>query len=127
MERGRLMDRLQEFLVHLKSKKLAQGNLLGLLHVLIGRTITSDGGELISNGLTWRELAGLLQKIRWDKDAVRELGLDPDELPPRDRRRFWFTAFAQAGLDSQKAIQAADRLAQKLLAEGYRISPGPKP
>jgi hypothetical protein len=115
------MDRLNGFLSNLKAKKLAQGNFLGLLHVLIGRSIADVDGNLISKGLTWRELAGLLQKIRWDRDAVKELGIDPDELPPRDRTRFWFLAFARAGLDSPKAAEAGKRMSKVLEQSGYLV------
>jgi hypothetical protein len=120
------MDRLHDFLNHLKNKRLAHGNFLGLLHVLIGRTVECDTGEPVSKGLTWRELAGWLQKVRWDKDAVRDLGIDPDELPPKDRQRFWFIAFSRANLDAPKAAQAGDQFAQKLRAEGYKVGPAPK-
>ncbi|MFL5243024.1 MAG: hypothetical protein ACJ8FY_13030 [Gemmataceae bacterium] len=120
------MDRLHDFLTYVKDKKLAQGNFLGLLHVLIGRTVQDGNGESVSNGVTWRELAAWLQKVRWDKDAVRDLGVDPEELPPKDRQRFWFMAFARANLDSPKAGQAGDRFAQKLRAEGYNVGTGPK-
>jgi hypothetical protein len=116
------MDRLQGFLSFLKAKRLAHGNFLGLLYVLIGRSIADANGDLISNGLTWRELSVLLQKVRWERDAVKELDIDPDELPPRDRQRYWFVAFARAGLDSAKAADAGKRMAKVLEAEGYKVS-----
>ena len=115
------MDRLQGFLSFLKAKRLAQGNFLGLLYVLIGRSIADANGDLISKGLTWRELSVLLQKVRWERDAVKELDIDPDELPPRDRQRYWFVAFARAGLDSKEAAEAGKRMAKVLEAEGYQV------
>jgi hypothetical protein len=115
------MDRLQGFLSFLKAKRLAQGNFLGLLYVLIGRSIADANGDLISKGLTWRELSVLLQKVRWERDAVKELDIDPDELPPRDRQRFWFVTFARAGLDSKEAAEAGKRMAKVLEAEGYQV------
>ena len=54
------MERLRELLELLRMKGTAQGNFLGLLHVLIGRRITTkDNDTLISAGVSWRELAGL--------------------------------------------------------------------
>jgi hypothetical protein len=118
------MDRLQGFLSTLKAKRLAQGNFLGLLHVLIGQCIFDASGELVSKGLTWRELASCLQKVRWERDAVKELGIDPDELPPRDRTRFWFLALGRAGLDSPKATEAGKRMIKTLMDAGYRVGDG---
>src|SRR5690349_16630133 len=76
------------------------GGFLGLLNVLIGRRISTRDGAVLSTGLTWRELAVLLNKFRWDPEAVRELGLDPERLPMRDRQRYWYTAIALANVDS---------------------------
>ena len=90
----------------LKKKELTKGHFLGFIHVLIGRRISRADGTLVSRGMAWRDVAGWLKKLRWDPEAVRELGQDPDALPPRDRQRFWFTAIAQAGIDSPAAIQA---------------------
>lgn len=119
------MDGLHEFLEDLRRHGYAQGNLLGLLHVFIGRRIETAQGGLISQGVTWRALAALLKKIRWDKDAVRELGLNPKDLPPRDREKFWYLAIAQAGVDSERAAAAGDRLAEILRAHGYVVGPAP--
>src|SRR5689334_13281894 len=97
------MDALQELLEDLKRHGLAQAHLLGLLNVLIGRKISKADGTPISNGLTWRELAALLKKVRWDKDTVRELGLRPEDMPPRDRQQFWYAVIVRAGVDAQTA------------------------
>jgi hypothetical protein len=119
------MDGLREFLDDLKRRGLAEGNLLGLFHVVVGRRIQTAAGELISNGVTWRELAEMLKRVRWPKDSVRELGIDPDTLAPRDRQRFWFQAISQARVDSPEAAAAGQRLAETLNAAGYVISPPP--
>jgi hypothetical protein len=119
------MDRIREFLNALKQHGLAQGNLLGLLHVLIGRRITLADGTLVSNGLTWRALAAALKQLRWDPETVRDLGLDPADLPPRDRQRFWYVAISQAGVDSPAAVAAGDQLAQVVVAIGYVVGPAP--
>ena len=112
---------MREFLDDLKEKGLARGNFLGLLHVLIGRRIEKADGTLISVGLTWREAAAWLKKVRWDKEAVRELGIDPAGLPPRDRERYWYTAIARAGVDSPAAIDAGGRLAATVAPVGYLV------
>ena len=91
------MEPLREFLNAVRHHGTARGHLLGLLHILIGRRITRTDGTPVSGGMTWRELAALLKQLRWDREAVRELKLDPADLPPRDRERFWYTAIAQAG------------------------------
>src|SRR5438270_1428223 len=123
--RGLVMDRLREFLDVVREQGHAAGNFPGLLHVLIGRRITTADGTEVSGGLSWRDVAALLKKVRWDREAVRELGLDPDNLSPRDRQRFWYQAIAQAGVDSSAAVAAGDRLAQAV-ASTYDIGPAPR-
>src|SRR5262249_57645929 len=100
-------------------------NLLGLLHVLIGRRVSLADGTEVSRGQTWRDVAALLKRVRWDRDAVRELGLNPDDLSPRDRQRFWYQAISQAGVALPQAAAAADRLAKAMEAAGYTIGPAP--
>src|SRR5262245_30982774 len=113
--------RMREFLDDLKQHGYAQGNFLGLLHVLIGRRIEKADGTVISVGLTWRDLAAWLKKVRWDKEAARELGLDPAAMPPRDRQRYWYAAIAHARVDSPEAKTAGDKLAAVLGAAGYVV------
>jgi hypothetical protein len=115
------MDVLREFLDDLKRRGLAHGHFLGLLHVLIGRRIERPDGTLLLSGVTWRDLAAMLKKVRWDKDAVTELGLDPAALPPRDRQRYWYTAIARAGVDSEAGRQAGDAFAELLRQAGYVV------
>ncbi len=119
------MDALTEFLEDLRRQNLAQGHFLGLLNLLIGRTIARADGTIVCGGLTWRLLAGWLKKVRWSKESVRELGLDPDDLPPRDRQHFWYSAISRAGVDSPKAREAGDRLAAILTTKGYVVGPPP--
>jgi hypothetical protein len=121
------MDRLREFLETVKQRGQARGKFRGLLHVLIGRRITHADGTPVSAGLTWREAAALLKRVRWDREAVRELGLDPAALPPRNRQRYWYSAIAQAHVDSEAAVRAGDRLAEALGPAGYQVSPAPRP
>jgi hypothetical protein len=120
-----MMDGLQALFKVLKDSDYAKGNLLGLLNVLIGRQISDASGHVISTGLTWRELAEALKKARWDRETVRELGLDPADLPPRQRDRFWYAAVAQAQVGSDKATLAGDRLAKVLQSLGYQLGPAP--
>jgi len=123
---------LREFLDELKAHGQAEGHFLGLLHILIGRRIARKDGNVITQGLAWRDVAVWLKKMRWDRDAVLELGLKPEELPPRDRERYWYTVISRARVDSPAALQAADKLAAKLVELGYVVglppdtTPSPK-
>jgi hypothetical protein len=120
------MDRLREFLEAVSQHGVAQGNLRGLMHVLIGRRISLADGTPVSTGMTWRQLAAVLKKQRWDREAVRELGLDPANLPPRDREKFWYAAIAQAGVGSAAASAAGDQLVAPLRALGYEVGAAPR-
>jgi hypothetical protein len=120
------MDGLHEFLEELRRRGFPrQGHFLGFLHVMIGRRIETADGCVISTGLTWRELARLLKRLRWDPESVRELGLDPLALPPRDRERYWYSAIAQARVDSEKARQAGNRFGESLRSAGYVLGAAP--
>ena len=119
------MDVLREFLGDLKRHGYARGNFLGMLNVLIGRRIQAADGTLVSSGLTWRALADLLKRVRWDPEAVRELGVDPATLPPRDRQRYWYVAIAHARVDAKQATEAGDRFAEVLRSAGYVVGPAP--
>lgn len=116
------MEGLAALLDAVRTLPNSPGSFRGLLHVLIGRRISTRDGTVISVGLTWRQAATLLRLARWDKDAVRELGLDPAALPPRDRERFWYSAIAQAQVDTPTAKQAGDALADQLVPLGYVVS-----
>ena len=119
------MDALSTLLEKLKKGAKSRGQLLGLFNVLVGRKITAKDGSVVSNGLTWRELAGLLKKLRWDTDQVAELGLVADDLPPRDRQRFWYTAILRAHVDSADAAKAGDKFAELLRKQGYEVGAPP--
>jgi hypothetical protein len=119
------MDRLREFLEAVREHGTVQGQFLGFLHILIGRRIALTDGTAVSAGMTWRELAALLKRARWDREAVRELNLDPANLPPRDRQRYWYSAISQAHVNSAEAKAAGDRLTAVLLPLGYVVGPAP--
>jgi hypothetical protein len=120
------MDRLREFLEAVRRQGAARGHFRGLLHVLIGRRISLPDGTVVSAGMTWRDVAALLKRLRWDREAVREIGLDPANLPPRDRQRYWYAAIVQADVGSAAAAGEGDRLAEVLRAAGYVIGPAPR-
>jgi hypothetical protein len=119
------MDGVMAFLTDLHKHGLPGDNLLGLLHVLIGRRITGPDGTVISSGLTWRDVAGALKRVRFNPQLVRHLGLDPDELPPRDRQRFWYSAIGLARVDSPAAVEAGNRFAAAVQPVGYFVGPAP--
>jgi hypothetical protein len=120
------MEGLRELLEHLKQHGLTRGNFLGLLNVLIGRHIEKPDGTRLSGGLSWRDAATLLKRVRWDREAVRELGLDPAHLPPRDRQRFWYMAIAQANVASPQATEAGDRMADVVRGLGLVVGSAPR-
>lgn len=124
-QRGVGMDSLRELLETVRARDAVQGRFRGLLHILVGRRITSADGTSISSGMTWRDVAALLKRLRWDRETVRELGLDPANLPPRDRERYWYTAIARAGIDSPEAVADADQLVQSFQDLGYSVGPAP--
>ena len=115
------MDALPSLLDQIKKEDLARGRFQGFLQVLVGRRIAREG-KVLTPGQTWRDLAAYLKKARWDIEFVRELGLDPDALPPRDRERFWYAAIARARIDSDQARQAGDLFAELLRSMGYEVT-----
>ena len=120
------MDGVEPLLDEIRKRNLTDGHLRGLLHILIGRKITTADGSLVSAGMTWRAVADLLKRLRWPPESVRELGLDPDALPPRDRQRFWFTVISSAQIESPEASAEADALAPVLAPLGFIIGPAPR-
>ena len=116
------MDALRGLLEELKRHGLDHGHTLGLFHLLIGREIRKGDGTIVVRGLTWRQAAALFKKARWPIDSVRELGMDPVALPPRDRQQFWYAAISMSGLESAAARLAGDRLAEVLLPLGYEVT-----
>lgn len=119
------MDALAQFLEDVSQNGRTEGHFRGLLHILIGRRIATNDGTEISKGLTWREAANWLKRVRWDKDAVAELGLTPASLPPRDRERYWYNAIAHAEIDGADARKQADQLVARFKSIGYVIGSGP--
>lgn len=115
------MDALTAFLENPRIKPHLHDHFLGLLHILIGRRVLDPQGNVISRGMTFRDTAAFLKKVRWDPDVVKQLGIDPDSLPLRDRQRYWFSAICQAKVDGAAAAASADHLAALLRGEGFDI------
>lgn len=115
------MDLLSEFLETMIERKLVAGRLRALFHVVIGRTIHDSQGRLVCAGTTWRILADTLKDLRYDPELVRELGLDPDTLSPRDRKRFWYSAISGSKPDSAQARQEAVSYIVELQKLGFKI------
>lgn len=119
------MEGIRELLTAIRDAGLLVGNFRGVLHLAIGRTVTRPDGTTVSTGLTWRALAAELKNLRFDPELVRELNLDPSELTARDRERFWYSAIAQAKVDSPEAVAAAEKLVGPLKNLGYLVGPPP--
>jgi len=119
------MDHLQDVLELLRRKGLLKGRLRGVLHIAIGRTLSTPEGRAISRGMTWRELANLLRDLRFDPAMVSELGLDPETLSPRDRLKFWYSAIGLAKVDSPAAFAEAEKVAASL--KPFDVIVGPPP
>jgi hypothetical protein len=119
------MDGLRTFLDALRDHHLIAGRLRGVLHVAIGRRVTTADGTVLSTGATWRALAALLKAARFDREWVREFGVDPNTLSPRDRERFWYSAIGLAQVDSPAAVAQAEKLVTLAKPLGFVIGPSP--
>lgn len=119
------MDSIRELLEEARTAGLAVGRFRGLLHIAIGRTISSPDGTRVSSGITWRELANLLKALRYDPELGREVGADPDTLSPRDRERYWYAVIALARVDGPEARAEAEQLVAPLKAAGFVVAPAP--
>lgn len=123
--RSQGMDGIRDLLATARDDGLAAARFRGLLHVAIGRRITKSNGTIVSNGITWRQLAALLKDLQFDRNLARNFGVDPTALAPRDRERFWYSVIALARVDSPEASAEADALAGELKKRGYLIGPNP--
>ena|SRR5438270_9629361 len=119
------MEGLREFLEKVRQSHLVRGHFRALLHVAIGRRISKADGTVLSTGVTWRQLSELLRIIRWDKDLVREIGLNPDDLPPRDRQRYWYAAIVAARVDAFDVRALGDAYAKLVAPLGFIVGPAP--
>jgi hypothetical protein len=119
------MEGLREFLEKVRQNHLARGHFRAVLHVAIGRKISLTDGTVLSTGVTWRQLSELLRLMRWDKEMVRELGLNPDDLPPRDRQRYWYAAIVAARVDAPDARDLGDAFARLVAPLGFIVGAAP--
>jgi hypothetical protein len=119
------MEGLREFLEKVRQAHLVRGHFRALMHIAIGRRISRADGTVLSTGATWRQVSELLRIIRWDKELVREVGLNPDDLPPRDRQRYWYAAIIAARVDTTEARALGDAYARLVAPLGFVIGPAP--
>lgn len=119
------MEGIRDLLALARDEGLAAARFRGLLHVAIGRKVTRPNGTVISSGITWRELATHLKELQFDRELARTFGADPATLAPRDRERFWYSAIAQAHVDTPEASAEADALAVELKKRGFIVGPNP--
>ncbi len=115
------MEGAKEFLEAIRNTELETSHFLAVVHILIGRKIFRIDGTLVSNGMSWRKLAELLKLIRWKEEGVIQLGAKPEELPPRDRFRYWLRAISFAPLNSTAVRNEVNALANRLKEIGYRV------
>ena len=116
------MDQLRDFLDAVKDSGAATGQFRGLLFILIGQHIRRADGTTLSTGMSWRAAATALKLCRWDRLAVQELGIEPTDLAPRDREKYWYMAISRANLGSAEARASAEALARAVVKLGYSIS-----
>jgi len=116
------MEAIRSLLSHVRTTGIAPGHFPGLLHVLIGRTITQMNGEVVSRGVTWRECAALLKNARIDPDLVRSLGQDLADLPPRDREKYWYIALTRFPVGGEAARSSAVAMGPWLSKAGLLVS-----
>lgn len=119
------MQGTRQFLELVRDQGFVAGRLSGVFHIAIGRRISTPSGEVVATGVTWRELAALLKELKYDRELVRELGADPDELFPKDREKFWYYAVVMAKVDGAEASAEADELAARLAPLGLIIGSHP--
>lgn len=115
------MDGVRSVLEIIRDNNLAKGRLRGVLHLLIGKTLVNDVGNVLSDGLTWRQLASELRAIRFDKKLAAEVGADPETLYPRDRERFWYAVIGLANVGSAEADSQAEHVEKSLKSHGIIV------
>ena len=117
------MEALATLLDHIKKQGLATGNVLGFFHVLIGRHMQRGRTAKSSPPACPRaKLYELAQEGPLGHQPGHRAEYEAEELPPKDRQRFWYGAIAKAGVDSAAAAKAGDLFGRKLEALGYQVS-----
>jgi beta-phosphoglucomutase-like phosphatase (HAD superfamily) len=115
------MDGVVQLLELARQQGWQRTHLRGLWHLAIGRALHDAQGRLLSPGSTWRELANILKQLKYDRDLVLTLGLDPESLLAKDRDKFWYYAIAATKLDTPEARQQADELKAQLAPLGIIV------
>ncbi len=119
------MDGPHIVLETIRHHRWAVGRVRGLFHLAIGRKLARADGTVLSTGVSWRELAQILKALKFDRELVKELGLDPEMVSPKDREKFWYMAISQAKVDSEQARREADALGGLLKPLGFVVGPAP--
>lgn len=114
------MDDVATLLEWIRARDAARGRLRGFFHLLVGHTL-KHGDKMISAGMNWRDLSKMLKLFKFDRELVRELGLDPDALPPKDREKYWYLAIAAAEISGDRARAEALELAAELAKIGIAV------
>lgn len=118
------MDAIRSLLARVRSPGFPTELFPGLLHLLIGKTLIDQDGKVASKGFTWRECASLLKTARIDPELARTLGLNPEDLPPRDREKFWYVALTRFPVGCEKAQKSATALVPWLAKAGLKVADG---
>lgn len=116
------MDAIRSMLARVRSPGFPAEHFPGLLYLLIGKTLVTSDGKVASKGFTWRECASLLKTARIDPELARTLGINPDDLPPRDREKFWYVALTRFPVGSDKAQHSATALVPWLADSGLTVA-----
>ncbi len=119
------MEGIREFLTAVHNAGLARDYLRAIMHIAIGRKITRTDGTVLSGGVTWRTLAGLLRVLKYDPKWAERFVQDRTVFAIRDRDRFWYAAIAQARVDSPEAIREAEQILPALRNLGFVVGPPP--
>lgn len=115
------MQGTRQFLELVSELELVTGSLRGVFHIAIGRRIYDVNGTVIAEGVTWRVLAALLKEVKYDRELVRELGVEPETFSPKDREKFWYNAIALAKVDGEEARYQAEVLTKALRKHGWIV------
>ncbi|MFM7113062.1 MAG: hypothetical protein ACKO26_18140 [Planctomycetota bacterium] len=118
------MDAIRTMLARVRSPGFPNDHFPGLLHLLIGKTLVDLDGNVVSRGYSWRECANMLKTARIDPELARTLDLNPDDLPPRDREKFWYVALTRFPVASEKAKTCAAALVPWMAKAGIKVAQG---
>jgi len=81
--------------------------------------------SLVPGGETTIKAVTALRRPWLFFDLVREIGLNPDDLPPRDRQRYWYAAIVAARVDAFDVRALGDAYAKLVAPLGFIVGPAP--